>query len=169
MTRQGALGRGVRVGMVMTVPGIAWGAFIWVFAGLSLATGDSEFAVRDLRYGELLLGGSLAAGVLMGSIIGGGLALASLVVTRTGGLAVVGAALGAVTFTAEIIVVSLGTDGGYAEIGTTMLVWPAIAAFTAVHSSDVAGLTCRHAWLCSPGLTQRWRRRRAERAADIHR
>lgn len=96
MNSQGALERGVRVGMLMAgATGIPW-AVLALFVGVvDLVGEDTGHAVRALRYGGLLLAGSLVAGVLMGLVIGAGLALASRVITRTGGLALVGGLLGA--------------------------------------------------------------------------
>jgi hypothetical protein len=161
MNRQGALGRGVRVGMLMAgAPAIPWAVLALFVGAVELLIGrDTQHAVRALRYCALLLGGSLVAGVLMGLIIGGGLALVSRAITRTWGLALVGALLGALTFLAEFVVVGVGTDAGYAALGTTLLAWPVMAAVAAAHSADIAGRTRTHAWLWSPGLTQRLGRR----------
>lgn len=90
--------------------------------------------------------GSLVAGVLMGLVIGAGLALASRVITRPGGLALVRGLLGALVFPAEIVAVAIGTDGAIAQFGVTLLAWP-VMAVVAVHSPDVAGRTHRRAWL----------------------
>ncbi len=84
MNRRGVLGRGVRVGLLMAcVPGIPWAALAPAVAAVEfLRGGDTELAARNVPYGGLLCGGSLLAGVLMGLVLGGGLALASRVITR---------------------------------------------------------------------------------------
>ncbi|MGW7255080.1 hypothetical protein [Streptomyces sp. NPDC054834] len=149
MRRRGALGRGMRVGMVMAgAPGLPWAVLALVVAVVEFATGgDTEFATRDLRYCGLLVAGSVVAGVFMGSVLGGGLALASRVVVRPWPLALVGALLGGLAFVAEFMVVTVGTDGGYAEIAVTFLAWPVMTGVAAAHSSDIAGLTRTWAWL----------------------
>ncbi|WP_406859048.1 hypothetical protein ABZO31_01860 [Streptomyces sp. HUAS MG47] len=108
-----------------------------------------------MRYFVALCGGSLVAGVLMGLIIGGGLALASLAITRTWGLACVGAVLGALSFPLEFVVVGEGTDGAVAIVGTTLLAWPAMAWVAASHSADIVGVTRTRPWLRRPFLAQR--------------
>jgi hypothetical protein len=113
--------------------------------------GDAESAVRDLSFGGLLLGGTLAAGLLMGVILGAGLALVARVVTRPWGLALVGALLGALTFPAEIIAVAAGSDAGPGEVATTLLAWPVMVVVAAVHSADIAGLTHKRRWLQAAG------------------
>lgn len=142
------------------VPGIPW-AVLALFVGVvELFVGeDTGHALRALRYSGLLLGGSLVAGVLMGLVIGGGLALASRVIISSWGLALVGALLGALVFPAEIVAVALGTDAAYAQLGVTVLAWPVMAVVAAVHGPDVAGRTHRRAWLWSPGPARRLRRR----------
>ncbi|WP_189787700.1 hypothetical protein [Streptomyces capitiformicae] len=154
----------MRVGVLMAgVPGIPW-AVLALFVGVvELFVGfvgeDTGHAVRALRYSGLLLGGSLVAGVLMGLVIGGGLALASRVITSSWGLALVGALLGALVFPAEIVAVALGTDAAPAQIGVTLLAWPVMAVVAAVHSPDIAGRTHGWAWLWSPWPGRRLRRR----------
>lgn len=161
MNSQGALKRGVRVGMLMAgATGIPWAALALFVGVVELLVGeDTGHAVRALRYGGLLLVGSLAAGVLMGLVIGAGLALASRVITRPWGLALVGGLLGVLVFPAEIVAVGLGTDAAPAQVGVTLLAWPVMAVVAAVHSPDVAGRTRGWAWLWSPGPAQRLRRR----------
>ncbi|MEU6553485.1 hypothetical protein ABZ915_24865 [Streptomyces sp. NPDC046915] len=157
MRGRGALGRGMRVGMVMAgAPGLPWAVLALMVAVVELATGgDTEFAMRDLRYCGLLVAGSVVAGVFMGSVLGGGLALASRVVVRPWPLALVGALLGGLAFVAEFAVVAVGTDGGFAETAVTFLAWPVMAAVAAVHSSDIAGLTRTWAWLWGRGIGRR--------------
>lgn len=152
MRRQGAPGRGVRVGMVMAgVPAVPWAVLTLVVAVVEFARGgDADFAARDLRFCGLLLAGGAVAGVFMGLVLAGGLALASRVVVRPWGLALVGALLGGLAFVPEFAVVSVGTDGGPAEIALTFLAWPVMAAVAAAHSSDIAGLTRTWAWLWAP-------------------
>ncbi|UKY47984.1 hypothetical protein [Streptomyces inhibens] len=154
---QGMLGRSMRVGLLMAgIPGIPWAALAMAVAAVEfLRGGDTQLAARDVRYCGLLFGGSLLAGVLMGLIIAGGLALASLVVTRTWGLALVGALLGALAFPAEFVVVGVGTDGAYLQLGTTLLAWPAMAAVAAAHSADIVGRTRTRTWLWTSGAAQR--------------
>lgn len=86
-----------------------------------LRGGDTELAARDVRYGGLLTGGSLLAGVLMGLILAGGLALAPRVVIRPWGLTLTGVLLGALVFPTEFPVAAIGTDGSVAQLGTTFL------------------------------------------------
>lgn len=157
---QGMMARSVRVGLLMAgVPGIPWAAITLAVAVVELFRGAGpQLAVRDMRYCGLLFGGSLLAGVLMGLILAGGLVVASHLVTRAWGLAVVGALVGTVVFPAELVVVAIGTDGAYLEIGTTLLAWPAMAAVAGAHSADVVGRTRTHAWLWAPGFAQRLRR-----------
>ncbi|WP_031111148.1 hypothetical protein [Streptomyces sp. NRRL S-146] len=129
--RRGIVGRGVRVGLLMACA-----------------------PARDLRYGGLLTGGSLLAGVLMGSVLAAGLALASRVATRPGGLTLVAALLGALVFPAVLAVVAIGTDGAVAQLGTTFLAWPVMTAVAAAHGADVAGRTRRRPWLWPSGPAQ---------------
>ncbi|MDX3645432.1 hypothetical protein [Streptomyces sp. MB09-02B] len=116
-----------------------------------LRGGDTQLAARNVRYAGVLCGGSLVAGVLMGLILGGGLALASRAVTRGWGLALVGALLGALVFPAEFVVVAWGTGGAYAQLGTTLLAWPIMTVVAAAHSADIAGRSRTHTWLWAPG------------------
>jgi hypothetical protein len=116
--------------------------------------GDTRLAARDLRYGGLLTGGSLLAGVLMGLALAGGLALASRVATRPGALTLVAALLAALVFPAVFAVVAIGTDGAVAQLGTTFLAWPVMTAVAAAHGADVAGRTRRRPWLWPPGPVQ---------------
>jgi hypothetical protein len=120
--------------------------------------GGTRLATRDLRYAAVLSGGSLVVGLLMGLILGGGLALTSLAVTRGWGLALVGGLLGALVFPAEFVVVTLGTDGAYAQLLTTLLAWPVMTVVAAVHSADIVGRSRAHGWLWAPGPVQRLRR-----------
>jgi hypothetical protein len=140
------VGRGVAVGLLMAcVPGLPWAALALVVALVEfLRGGDTQFAARDVRYGGLLTGGSLLAGVLMGLILTGGLALASRVVTRPWGLTLVGALLGALVFPAEVLVVSIGTDGAVAQLGTTLLAWPFMTAVAAAQSEGIVARGRRH-------------------------
>ncbi|WP_261717658.1 hypothetical protein [Streptomyces sp. FZ201] len=149
MTGQGALGRGVRVGLLMAgVPAIPWAALALGIAAVEfLRGGDHDFAARDLRYAGLLTGQTLVAGVLMGSILCGGLVLASRAVTRAWGLSLVGALLGALVFPAVFVVVAVGTDAAYAPLVLTFLAWPVMTLVAAAHSADIVGLTRRRAWL----------------------
>lgn len=157
MNRQGMLGRGVRVGLLMAcVPGIPWAALALGVAAVEfLRGGDTRLAARNVRYGGLLFGGSLLAGVLMGLILGGGLALASRATTRAWQLALAGALLGVLVFPAEFVVVAIGTDGAYVQLGTTLLAWPVMTVVAAAHSADIAGRTRTRTWLWSPGPAQR--------------
>lgn len=151
--RGGTAGRGVRVGLLMAcVPGIPWAALALGVALVEfLRGGDTELAARDVRYGVLLTGGSLLAGVLMGLILAGGLVLASPVVTRPWALTLTGAVLGALVFPAEFLVVAIGTDGAVAQLGTTVLAWPFMTAVAAAHSTDIVGRTRRRTWLWASG------------------
>ncbi|MFF4401043.1 hypothetical protein [Streptomyces sp. NPDC001480] len=157
MRERGALGRGMRVGMVMAgVPALPWAALTLVVAVVEFATGgDTGFATRDLRYCGLLVAGSAVAGVFMGSVLGGGLALVSRFVVRPWPLAFVGALLGGLAFVSEFAVVAVGTDGGYAEIAVTFLAWPVMTGVAAAHSSDIAGLTRTWGWLWGRGIGRR--------------
>lgn len=150
--RPGSVGRGVRVGLLTAcVPGIPWAALALGVALVEfLRGGDTELAARDVRYGGLLTAGSLLAGVLMGLILAGGLALASRVLIRRWGLTLVGALLGALAFPAEFPVVAIGTDGAVAQLGTTFLAWPVMTVVAAAHSTDIAGRTRRRTWLWPP-------------------
>ncbi|MEU3888724.1 hypothetical protein [Streptomyces sp. NPDC029041] len=147
------MGRGLRVGLLMAcVPGLPWAALALGVALVEFVRGgDTRLAARDLRYGVLLTGGSLLAGVLMGLVLAGGLALAARVLTRRWGLTLVGALLGALVFTVEFPVVAIGTDGAFAQLGTTFLAWPFMTAVAALHSTDIAGRTRRRTWLWAPG------------------
>ncbi|MFJ4535449.1 hypothetical protein ACIP39_05705 [Streptomyces tibetensis] len=153
MERQGGVGRAVKVGLLMAcVPGLPWAALALGVALVEfLRGGDTRLAARDLRYGGLLTGGSLPAGVLMGLVLAGGLALAARVLTRRWGLTVVGALLGALVFPAEFPVVAIGTDGAVAQLGTTFLAWPFMTAVAALHGTDIAGRTRKRTWLWAPG------------------
>ncbi|MFJ5726670.1 hypothetical protein [Streptomyces paradoxus] len=134
------------------VPGIPWAALALGVALVEfLRGGDTELAARDVRYGVLLTGGSLLAGVLMGMVLAGGLALASRVLTRRWGLTLTGALLGALVFPAELLVVAVGTDGAVAQLGTTFLAWPFLTAVAAAHSTDIAGRTRKRTWLWASG------------------
>lgn len=157
MGRRGVLGRGMRVGMVMAgAPALPWAALTLVVAAVEFATGgDTGFAARDLRSCGLLVAGSAVAGVFMGSVLGGGLALASRVVVRPWPLALVGGLLGGLAFVPEFVVVAGATDGGPAEIAVTFLAWPVMAGVAAAHSSDIAGLTRTWAWLWRRGVGRR--------------
>ncbi|MFI9752936.1 hypothetical protein [Streptomyces collinus] len=133
------------------VPGIPWAALALGVALVEfLRGGDTELAARDVRYGVLLTGGSLLAGVLMGLILAGGLTLASRVLTRPWALTLTGAVLGALAFPAEFLVVTIGTDGAVAQLGTTFLAWPFMTAVAAAHSTDIVGRTRRRTWLWAP-------------------
>ncbi|MFJ4077725.1 hypothetical protein ACIP2Z_02100 [Streptomyces iakyrus] len=124
------------------VPGIPWAALALGVALVEfLRGGDTELAARDVRYGVLLTGGSLLAGVLMG------LVLASRVVTRPWAITLTGALLGALVFPVEFLVVAIGTDGAVAQLGTTFLAWPFMAVVAAAHSTDIVGRTRRRTWL----------------------
>ncbi|KDN79102.1 hypothetical protein ABZ568_28455 [Streptomyces olindensis] len=157
MNGQGVWGRGVRVGLLMAcVPGLPWAALALAVAAVEfLRGGDTRLAAHDVRYGGLLLGGSVLAGVLMGTLLAGGLALASRVITRTEGLALVGGVLGLLVFPAEVLVVGMATDGAYAQIGTTFLAWPVMAVVAAAHSADIVGRTRARTWLWVPGPARR--------------
>ncbi|MEU1914642.1 hypothetical protein [Streptomyces massasporeus] len=155
--RRGIAGRGVRVGLLMAcAPVLPWAALALGVALVEFLRpgGDTRLAARDLRYGGLLTGGSLLAGVLMGLVLAGGLALASRVVTRPWGLTLVSALLGALVFPAVFAVVAIGTDGAVAQLGTTFLAWPVMTAVAAAHGSDVAGRTRRRPWLWPSGPAQ---------------
>ncbi|MCX3290154.1 hypothetical protein OR263_26150 [Streptomyces sp. NEAU-H22] len=155
--RRGTVGRGVRVGLpVACAPVLPWAALALGVALVEFLRpgGDTRLADRDLRYGGILTGGSLLAGVLTGLILAGGPALASRVVTRPWGLTLAGALLGALAFPAVFAVVAIGTDGGVAQLGTTFLAWPVMTAVAAAHGSDIAGRTCRRPWLWPPGPAQ---------------
>ncbi|MER7480183.1 hypothetical protein ABTX60_21520 [Streptomyces sp. NPDC126510] len=99
----------------------------------------------------MLTGGSLLAGVLMGLVLAGGLAVAARVLTRRWALTLVGALLGALVFPAEFVAVAIGTDGAVAQLGTTFLAWPFMTAVAALHSTDIAGRTRKRTWLWAPG------------------
>ncbi|MGW7522950.1 hypothetical protein [Streptomyces sp. NPDC054783] len=149
---RGTLGRGLRVGLVMAgVPAVPWAALCLVVAAAEcLGGGDTELAAFDLRGFGLLVGGGLLAGVLMGLGLAGGLALASRVLRGTGGLTLVGALLGGLVFPAEFVVVGVASDGGYAEFGTTFLLWPVMTAVAGAHGADIVGRTRRRGWLWKP-------------------
>ncbi|MBR8639958.1 hypothetical protein KEF29_13245 [Streptomyces tuirus] len=68
--------------------------------------------------------------------------------------ALVGALLGVLVFPAEFVVVTLGTDGAYAQLGTTLLAWPVMVVVAAAHSADIVGRTRARRWLWTPGPTQ---------------
>ncbi|MET9864897.1 hypothetical protein ABZZ16_01605 [Streptomyces sp. NPDC006386] len=157
MIRQGMWGRGARVGLLMAcVPSLPWAALALGVAAVEfLRGGDTQLAAHDVRYGGLLLAGSVLAGLLMGSVLAGGLALASRVVTRAGGLALVGGLLGLLVFPVEILVVGGATNGAYAQLGTAFLAWPVMAAVAAAHSADIVGRTRVRTWLWTPGVAQR--------------
>ncbi|MFD7244633.1 hypothetical protein [Streptomyces massasporeus] len=155
--RRGIVGRGVRVGLLMAcAPVLPWAALALGVALVEFLRpgGDTRLAARDLRYGGLLTGGSLLAGAVMGLVLAGGLALASRVATRPGGLTLVAALLGALVFPAVFVVVAIGTDGAVAQLGTTFLAWPVMAAVAAAHGADVAGRTRRRPWLWPSGPAQ---------------
>ncbi|MFE1946983.1 hypothetical protein [Streptomyces massasporeus] len=155
--RRGIAGRGVRVGLLMAcAPVLPWAALALGVALVEFLRpgGDTRLAARDLCYGGLLTGGSLLAGVLMGLVLAGGLALASRVVTRPWGLTLVSALLGVLVFPAVFAVVAIGTDGAVAQLGTTFLAWPVMTAVAAAHGSDVAGRTRRRPWLWPSGPAQ---------------
>ncbi|MFI8890480.1 hypothetical protein [Streptomyces paradoxus] len=137
------------------VPGIPWAALALGVALVEfLRGGDTELAARDVRYGVLLTGGSVLAGVLMGLVLAGGLALASRVLTRRWALTLTGALLGALVFPAEFLAVAIGTDGAFAQLGTTFLAWPVMTAVAAAHSTDIVGRTRERAWLWASGPAQ---------------
>lgn len=155
--RRGIVGRGVRVGLLMAcAPVLPWAALALGVALVEFLRpgGDTRLAARDLRYGGLLTGGSLLAGAVMGLVLAGGLALASRVATRPGGLTLVAALLGALVFPAVFVVVAIGTDGAVAQLGTTFLAWPVMTAVAAAHGADVAGRTRRRPWLWPSGSAQ---------------
>lgn len=160
MDRQGTLRRGMRVGLLMAcLPSLPWAALAVAVAAVEfLRGGDTQLATQNVRYAAVLCGGSLVVGVLMGLILGGGLALTSRAVTRVWGLAVVGGLLGALVFPAEFVVVTLGTGGAYAQLLTTLLAWPVMTVVAAVHSADIVGRSRAHGWLWAPGPVQRLRR-----------
>ncbi|MBB4717238.1 hypothetical protein BJ965_007120 [Streptomyces luteogriseus] len=165
--RRGIVGRGVRVGPLMAcAPVLPWAALALGVALVEFLRpgGDTRLADRDLRYGGILTGGSLLAGVLTGLILAGGLALASRVVTRPWGLTLAGALVGVLAFPAVFAVVAIGTDGAVAQLGTTFLAWPVMTTVAAEHGSDIAGRTRRRPWLWPPGPAQG--RRPAPMTAD---
>ncbi|MGW1164927.1 hypothetical protein [Streptomyces sp. NPDC002550] len=149
---RGTLGRGLRVGLVMAgAPALPWAVLcLAVAAAECLRGGDTEIAAFDLRAFGLLVGGGLPAGVLMGLVLAGGPALASRVLRGTGGLALVGALLGGLVFPVEFVVVGVASDGGYAEFGTTFLLWPVMTAVAGMRGSDIVGRTHRRGWLWTP-------------------
>ncbi|MEU9572689.1 hypothetical protein AB0D62_23045 [Streptomyces massasporeus] len=154
---RGIAGRGVRVGLLMAcAPVLPWAALALGVALVEFLRpgGDTRRAARDLRYGGLLTGGSLLAGVLMGLVLAGALALASRVVSRPGALTLVAALLGALVFPAVFAVVAIGTDGAVAQLGTTFLAWPVMTVVAAAHGSDIAGRTRRRPWLWPSGPTR---------------
>lgn len=157
MDRQGTLRRGMRVGLLMAcLPSLPWAALAVAVAAVEfLRGGDTQLATQNVRYAAVLSGGSLVVGVLMGLILGGGLALASRAVARVWGLALVGGLLGALLFPAEFVVVTLGTDGAYAQLLTTLLAWPVMTVVAAAHSADIVGRSRTRSWLWTPGPVQR--------------
>nr|WBO76401.1 hypothetical protein SBE_007173 [Streptomyces sp. SBE_14.2] len=149
MNRQGALGRGMRVGLLMAgVPVLPWAALALGVAAVEfLRGGDTDLAARDLRYAGLLTGGTLVAGALMGAVLCAGLVLVSRAVRRAWGLSLVGALLGVLVYPAVLMIVALGTDVAYAPLVLTFLAWPVMTLVAAAHSADIVGLTRRRAWL----------------------
>ncbi|MEU5015383.1 hypothetical protein AB0G35_35035 [Streptomyces sp. NPDC021749] len=153
MERHGTLRRGLRFGLRVGVFHAVPFAVLSGMAGISAFFSPpepTEFAAGLWRV-LAAVGGSLAVGALLGLVTGGLL----LVVPRwlrtsTVLRGLLTALAGGTVYLGEVVVVTEATDGGYAPIALILLMVPVIAAVTAAHSGDIAGLSRYHAWLWSP-------------------
>ncbi|MGM9468515.1 hypothetical protein [Streptomyces murinus] len=152
MVRQGAVRRGMRFGVrVGVIPAVFWG-ILFLFVAVA-PFGSGPLAV--LRPGLIAVVGSLAAGVLLGVVMGAALAVAPQWLVSRGPLrGLLAAGLAGVLFQAEVAVVAVVTDVGYGPTLAAFLATPAVAALAAAHSGDIAGRSRRHPWLWSPGAVR---------------
>ncbi|MGM9444570.1 hypothetical protein ACTAF0_30615 [Streptomyces murinus] len=152
MVRQGAVRRGMRFGVrVGVIPAVFWG-ILFLFVAVA-PFGSGPLAV--LRPGLIAVVGSLAAGVLLGVVMGAAPAVAPQWLVSRGPLrGLLAAGLAGVLFQAEVAVVAVVTDVGYGPTLLAFLATPAVAALAAAHSGDIAGRSRRHPWLWSPGTVR---------------
>ncbi|MFD8547658.1 hypothetical protein [Streptomyces sp. NPDC059649] len=153
MERHGTLRRGLRyglrVGVFHAVPFAVLSGMVGVGALFSPPEA-AEFAAGLWR-AVVAVGGSLAVGALLG-VVTGGLLLVVPRWLRTSAVlrGLLTAVAGGTVYLGEVVVITEATDGGYAPIALVLLMVPVIAAVTAAHSGDIAGLSRYHPWLWSP-------------------
>ncbi|UKY52668.1 hypothetical protein [Streptomyces inhibens] len=149
MRGNGTVRRGLRFGMrVGTFHAVGF-AIPCGLAGLAALVSRAPVDwLFGLQRATAAIGGSLAVGALLGLATGGLLVVLPRWITARGLLrGLLTAVLGGAVYTGETVVVAVATDVGYLPVLLSCLGWPIVAAVTAAHSGDIAGLSHYHPWL----------------------